>query len=341
MGAELLVAVVIVGIILGIGVVKGWLRSRTPSETVSPEAVKTLPLREPDPTWLQIRDEIRVIRDNQVKQEGLLQYQVEQMLDSTEELREETYKLSGALSNNQIRGSWGEIQLRRVLELAGMLPHVDFTEQVQLDNGAKRPDVVVHLPGDHHIVIDSKASMMYYLELVKSEGEWTSQDGLLIAHAKGLKQHVNALAAKEYWKSLPGATDYVVLFVPNDSALAAAVTTDATLMEYAAERKVILAGPSTLLAILFGAAYGWRQETAIQSANEIADLGAEMYNRVQSMSVPLDEARKKLADANEALNKLAWHASSRVYPTGRKLQQLVGVPKDIVDRPVTEVVAVD
>jgi DNA recombination protein RmuC len=335
MGLELLGAVVVLLIVVGIGTVKGWFRSRSISKS---KTVAQLP--PPDKTEIllqQVQDELRSIRDNQVKQESVLNYQVEQILDSTGELRDEAYKLSGALSNNQIRGSWGEIQLRRVLELAGMLQHVDFTEQMYLDNGQKRPDVIVHLPGNRHIIIDSKASMMYYLELIKTDDEFANRDGLQIAHAKGLKQHVNSLATKEYWKSLPGSTDYVVLFVPNDSALAAAVTTDGTLMEYAAERKVILAGPSTLLAILFGAAFGWRQEIAIQNSTEIGNLGTELYTRVQAMSVPLDETRRKIEDALESVNKLAWHASNRVYPTGRKLQQLTGSTKDLVERPVTEV----
>lgn len=328
---ELLVAEIIVGIMLGIG----FLRSRKPKP---PETRVTVapPATEAETALKQVQSQLRNVLENQAKQQGVMEFQVEQLLDSTMDLRDETYKLTGALSNNQIRGNWGEIQLRRVLELAGMLPHVDFDEQVQLDNGAKRPDAVVHIPGGRHIIIDSKASMMYYLELVKTDDEFANRDGLLVSHAKGLKQHVNSLSSKEYWKSLPGATEFVVLFMPNDSALAAAVTTDGTLMEYAADRRIILAGPSTLLAILFGAAQGWRQETAVANVQEIADLGIEMYGRVQAMSVPLDEAQRKLDEAQKALKNLAWHASNRVYPTGRRLQGLVGSPKDIMDRAETE-----
>jgi DNA recombination protein RmuC len=278
-----------------------------------------------------LQDDLRKILDQQAELKGVSEYQLGQVLESARQVQLETTRLTGALSNNQIRGNWGEIQLRRALELAGMLPHVDFVEQVPLDSGAKRPDVIVKLPGDKQVVIDSKASMRYYLEAVNLASD---QDATmkLTEHARGLKQHVQQLSGKEYHKGLSGAAEFVILFVPNDAALAAAVTADPQLMEFAAERRVILSGPSTLLAILFALAQGWRQEKATANVEQIAALGLEIYNRLQGFSVPFDDIQKKLDEAQAALKSARWHLSDRVFPSGRKLQQLTGAPKALVER---------
>jgi DNA recombination protein RmuC len=285
----------------------------------------------PDPSLTMLQDQVRQILDNQAELRGVSEFQLNQVLESTRTVQLETTRLSGALSNNQIRGNWGEIQLRRALELAGMLPHVDFVEQVQLDSGAKRPDVIVKLPGDKQVVIDSKASMRHYLDAINNTSDLATP-AYLTEHARGLKQHIQQLSSKEYHKGLSGAVEFVILFVPNDAALAAAVTTDPVLMEFAAERKVILAGPSTLLAILFALAQGWRQETAIANVEQIATLGLEIYSRLQAMTVPFDDIQKKLDEAQAALKAVRWHLADRVFPSGRKLQQLTGAPKALVER---------
>jgi DNA recombination protein RmuC len=324
----LLVVAVLTGCVLG-AIVTGAVVRPSPA----PVPFIPAPAPGPDPAVALLQDQVRQILDNQAELRGVSEYQMSQVLDSTRILQLEASKLSGALSNNQIRGNWGEIQLRRSLEVAGMLPHTDFVEQAPLDNGTKRPDVVVNLPGSKHVIIDSKASMNYYLELVKSE-TGANADSLLAAHARTLKQHVQALSGKEYWKALPHTAEFVVLFVPNDAALAAAVTSDGTLMEFAAERKVILAGPSTLLAILFAIAQSWRQETATANVEQIAALGLELYNRLQAMSGPFDDIQKKLDEAQASLKAVRWHMSDRIFVTGRKLQQLTGAPRALVERDV-------
>jgi DNA recombination protein RmuC len=288
----------------------------------------------PDPALTGLQDQLRQIMDSQAELRGVSEYQLGQVLDSTSKLQLETTRLTGALSNNQIRGNWGEIQLRRALELAGMLPHVDFVEQAVLDGGSKRPDVIVKLPGDRQVVIDSKASMSHYLAAINNRSD-SGPPTYLAEHARSLKQHVQALSGKEYFKSVTGAVEFVILFVPNDAALAAAVTTDPGLMEYAAEKKVILAGPSTLLAVLFAIAQGWRQETATANVEQIAALGLELYNRLQAMSGPFDEIQKKLDEAQVSLKSVRWHMSDRIFVTGRKLQTLTGAPKPLVEREVT------
>jgi DNA recombination protein RmuC len=262
-----------------------------------------------------------------------LSQQVRSLNESQELLRDQTGNLVTALRNPQARGRWGEMQLRRVVEMAGMLPHCDFEEQstVTTDDGRIRPDVVVHLPGRKTVVVDAKVALDAYLAAVE-ESDDVQCKAKLVQHARQVRSHVDKLAAKSYWTQFSDAPDFVVLFVPGDSLLGAALEHDPGLMEHAVANKVLLATPVTLIALLRAVAYGWQQEALADNARQIADVGREMQDRVLTFVKHFGRVGRSLDRAVEAYNDAAGSLEHRVLVQTRRFTEL-GVNETEISAP--------
>jgi DNA recombination protein RmuC len=252
---------------------------------------------------------------------------------AAEQLTSETAALVGALRAPQARGRWGELQLRRVVELAGMEARCDFDEQVGLTvaGAAVRPDLVVRLAGGRSVVVDSKVTLAAYLEAAEST-DAAHREERLRAHARHLRGHVDALAAKEYWTALPNTPEFVVLFVPGEAFLAPALERDTGLLEHAMSRRVMIATPTTLVAMLRTVAWSWQQESLTESAREVFDLGRELYARLATMGEHLDRLGRSLGRAVTDYNAATGSLETRVLVTARRLHGL-GVVADELPTP--------
>jgi DNA recombination protein RmuC len=244
-----------------------------------------------------------------------------------------TSQLVAALRAPQVRGRWGEHQLRRIVEAAGMLEHCDFSEQVTAtnDRGLVRPDLVVRLSGGRQVVVDAKAPFDAYLSAMEARDERSRNDDL-DRHAKHLRGHVEQLAAKSYWEAFESAPDFVVLFVPADPFLDAALQRDPTLMEHAFSRNVVLATPATLVAMLRTVAYAWRQEALARNAVAVHRLGRELYSRLSTMGSHLGKLGAALGTAVGSYNKAVGSLEARVLVSARRLAEL-GVSGDPLEAP--------
>src|SRR5215468_4936708 len=262
-----------------------------------------------------------------------LRTELRQVAGVSSELRTETSQLVAALRAPQVRGRWGEHQLRRIVEAAGMLEHCDFVEQAtaQTDDGTIRPDLLVKLSGGRHVVVDAKAPFDAYLTAMESRDERT-RDGYLASHAKALRSHVDALSAKSYWEGFVSTPEFVVLFVPADPFLDAALQHDPTLLEHAFSRDIVLATPATLVALLRTVAYAWRQEALAENALAVHTLGRDLYARLSTMGDHLAKLGASLGGAVTAYNRAVGSLESRVLVSARKLADL-GVSGDALDEP--------
>jgi DNA recombination protein RmuC len=263
--------------------------------------------------------------------QGELREQVRALGDAQAQLRLETAKLSQALRNPAARGRWGEVQLRRVVELAGMSAHCDFAEQVSIGEARQRPDLVVRLPGGRQVVVDAKTPLAAYLEATDAADEATRR-ARLAEHARAVRDHVVALSRKAYWEGLHPAPELVVLFLPGESFFAAALEQDAGLLEAAAERNVVLATPTTLIALLRAIAYGWRQEAIADNARQVSDLGRELHRRLATASEHLARVGRALGQAVEAYNRGVGTFESRVLVTARRFEELGAAAEDTLPR---------
>jgi DNA recombination protein RmuC len=263
-----------------------------------------------------------VERERQSAYVGLRE-QVEAMRSSSELLQHETKSLVNALRAPQVRGRWGELQLERVVQLAGMVEHCDFSTQVTAagDDGAVRPDMVVHLAGGKSIVVDAKVPFAAYLEAVESRDPDTHADRLA-AHARQLRAHVDALSAKGYWAAFEPTPEFVVLFVPGDPLLEAALQADPALLEHAFGRNVVVATPTTLIALLRTVAYGWRQEALARNAAAVHQLGKELHSRLATMGTHVAKLGRSLDGAVDSYNKTVSSLEARVLVTARRLTEL-------------------
>jgi DNA recombination protein RmuC len=262
-----------------------------------------------------------------------LREQVRSMGAVSGELRTETKQLVAALRAPQVRGRWGEHQLRRIVEAAGLLEHCDFAEQVTAATDAQgvRPDMVVRLHGGRTVVVDAKAPFDAYLSAMEARDE-RSRDAHLDQHARHLRGHVDALAGKAYWTAFDSTPDFVVLFVPADPFLDAALQRDATLMEHAFARNVVLATPATLVALLRTVAYSWRQEALARNAAAVHGLARELYARLSTLGDHVGRLGGSLAGAVTAYNRAVGSLESRVLVSARKLAEM-GVSDDELAAP--------
>ena len=342
-----LLLVLLVGLLLGavLGVLLARGRSR-PGEAPDRHVLAQAESRAADAAVVResldrLHDQLRDMAQHGVSWQSQLKQQVEDVRHSTDVLRRETSSLSTALRKPQVRGRWGELHLRRVVELAGLVDRCDFAEQVTARSGEAvlRPDLVVTLAGGKNVVVDAKVPLDAFLDACAVDPGQDSdavRDGHLARHARQLRQHVDTLAGKTYWRALPSTPEFVVLFVPGESFLSAALEAEPTLLEYAAERQVVLATPTTLIALLRTVAYAWTQQTLADKAREIHELGRDLHERLATMGGHLDRLGRSLTGAVSAYNRTVGSLENRVLVSARRFGDL-GVAGDELETPTVVV----
>ncbi len=271
------------------------------------------PIRE---TLTEFDNKVQNIEKNRVASyEGL-----NQLISS---LKKETSGLAGALKSPTVSGSWGQMQLRRAVELAGMMEYCDFSEQASVNTPEGRliPDMVVRLPGNKQVVVDSKAVVDSYLEAVNTDNEQL-KNTKLDQHVKHIKARVDDLKKKEYWQQFENSPELVVLFLPGESFFSAALKCDPTLMDQSIEEKVLIATPITLIALLKAVAYGWKQEALEENAKEVSDLGKELYERLAMLSEHFQDLGDSLHTSVDRYNKALGTLENRVLVSGRRFKEL-------------------
>jgi DNA recombination protein RmuC len=298
------------------------------------EAIKTLvePLKQQLETYQKRLQQSEATQSSTL---GEVKKQLELLSQSSQTLANETQQFRMVLKSNQARGKWGEETLRRVVEAAGMSAHCDFTEQTTA--GENRPDLIVRLPGDRIIIVDAKVPDLDFLTALET-ADTTKRAESLAAHAAKLKATIKLLADRDYPDQFPNALDYVVLFVPAESLFSAALEGDHDLIVWAAEKRILLATPASLIALLRSVAVSWLQHKQTENAQKIAAAAQELFSRVCVFTGHFEKIREGLAKANDAFNKAASSYQSRVRPAGEKLAELGGT---IAEKELTDVQLVD
>ncbi len=321
-----------VGLALGFGL--GWFASRARPRDEG--VVVALEQRSQEQAVVRegldrLQDQLRDLDHERATWQGQFSQQVADMRLTTESLRRETSSLASALRKPQVRGRWGELHLRRSVELAGLVARCDFTEQAQLADGVLRPDVVVHLAGGKSVVVDAKVPLDAFLDAASSEDD-DEREAHLLRHVHQLRTHVDQLAGKAYWRALEETPEFVVMFVPAEAFLSAALDTQSDLLDYAASKHVILATPTTLIALLRTVAHGWSHETLASQAAEVRRLGTELHQRLGSLGGHLDKVGRSLGAAVSAYNSAVGSIEGRVLVTARRFSEL-GVTHDDLAAP--------
>ena len=355
---------------LAVGALVGWLLTRAQAAGAEAErsvlrerlaradaaqgrqedvAVTVAPLRD---ALGKVETHLRVLEHDRVAAYSSLTEQVRALAATGDGLRDQTRSLVTALRAPQARGRWGEMQLRRVVELAGMVEHCDFTEQasVNVDGNVQRPDLVVRLAGGKQVVVDAKVSLAAYLDAAESHDP-DVVEARMQAHARHLREHVKGLAAKEYWRAFEPTPEFVVLFVPGDAFLAPALERDPRLLDDAMAARVFITTPTTLIAMLRTIAYSWQQEALTDHARSVFEIGRELYRRLGTMGEHVDKLGRTLTRSVEDYNKVVGSLERTVLVQARKMAELqvtdadLGVPQPVIatTRPLSapELVAPD
>lgn len=273
----------------------------------------------------KLAQNVEALEKARLQDKSAMSEQVRQIMDAVGSTNRTTNQLLTALrASPKMRGRWGEQTLRNVLELSGLAQHVDFKEQLSTTDGEGarlRPDVIINLPGGRCIVVDSKVALSGYLDAMEAHDD-AAREGHLKKHAQELRGHVKNLSSKDYWKHVPDTADFVVLFVPGENFLAAAAERDPALFDDAFASKVIITTPSTMVALAKSVAYGWRQEQSAKNAQEIAELGRELYRRMAVMADRMGKVGDSIEKSVKSYNELIGSMESRVMPQARKFKEL-------------------
>lgn len=284
----------------------------------------------------QVNTQVQTVEKHRIEAFADLKRQLTDLVISQKDLRTETATLVKALRTPHARGQWGEMQLKRVIEMAGMVDHVDFIEQKSTADGKLRPDMLVRLPANKTIVIDAKTPLAAYLDYLEATDEGIKAQKLQ-DHARHVRTHIRQLSQKSYFEQFENSPEFVVLFIPNEAMFSAALQADPGLIEAGVNEKVLMATPTTLIALLRAVAYGWRQENIAENAKAISVLGQELYKRLGDMSGHMDRLGRGLGTAVEAYNSTVGSFEQRVLVSARRFQELDPNPHSITEPSLVEV----
>ena len=289
------------------------------------------PIRE---TLEKAEQQIRLMENERKQAYGALHKHLETLTQTQQTLHGETRNLVQALRRPEVRGQWGEMTLKRLVELAGMVDHCDFYEQQQATGaeGQSRPDMIVRMPDERELVVDAKTPLDAYLSAIEASDDET-RDKYLLQHARNVRARIRELAAKTYWAQFRRAPDFVVLFIPGEQFLGAALDVDRDLLEHAMRQRVILTTPTSLIALLRAVGYGWRQQALAANAERIRETGEDLYNRLATFSEHLSRLGRSLDSAVSQYNQSVGSFQAKVMPGARKFTELGFTERKAIEEP--------